>query len=524
MFAIFFNETQISIFSFNLICIIFLVVDLFLGGFMKFVECVPNFSEGRDKEKIDEIVNSAKSVSGVSIVDVESDIDHNRTVLTFIAPLDKAVEAMFRVAKRSMELIDLNKHKGEHPRMGALDVAPFIPIMDTTIDECIELAKQLGRKIGEELNIPVYLYDQAAQREDRKDLAKVRKGQFEGLREEIGKNPDRVPDFGPNYIHPTAGAVAVGARYQIVNFNVNLDTTDMDFAKTLAKKIRTSGGGLPALRAKEIFLESKNQVQISTVLTNYSVTSIKRVLDEIKREVDPKGIRITDTELIGLTDQKALIDYSIESLNVSNFNYQNQVLDNKILKLLMNWDVAINFVIDEFSKPIPTPGGGSAAAISGAMGCSLIEKAVGITIKSKKTPQEVKERLSDYLLKIKEKRVNLESQIREDSYAFDVVMNAYKIAKEDESRTKKIQDALIYAAEVPLKSAKLCYDAILIAKELDGIKQEVISDYRSGIYLLEASIKCALENVYINADSITDENIKNNLKNQAKELDLKIAK
>lgn len=491
---------------------------------MKFVECVPNFSEGKDKKKIEEIVSAAASVSGVSILDVESDIDHNRTVLTFIAPLDKAVDAMFRVAKKSMELIDLNNHKGEHPRMGALDVAPFIPIMDTTIEECIDLAKQLGKKIGDELNIPVYLYDQAAQREDRRDLAKVRKGQFEGLKEEIGKNPDRVPDFGPNHIHPTAGAVAVGARHQIVNFNVNLDTTDMNFAKALAKKIRTSGGGLPALRAKEIFLESKNQVQISTVLTNYSVTSIKRVLDEIRKEIEPKGIKITDTELIGLTAQKPLIDYSIESLNVSNFNYDNQVLDNKITKLLTNWDVAINFVIDEFSKPTPTPGGGSAAAITGAMGCSLIEMAIGITVKSKKTAEDVKKRLSEYLVKIREKRVNLESQIKEDSYAFDVVMSAFKLGKGEETRVQKIQDALVYAANIPLKTAKLCYESILIAKEIEGIKQEVISDYRSGIYLLEAGIKSALENVYINADSITDENIKNNLKNQAKELDLKITK
>ncbi|MGC9070866.1 MAG: glutamate formimidoyltransferase [Elusimicrobiales bacterium] len=302
---------------------------------MKFVECVPNFSEGRDKSKIDEIVNSAKSVSGVLVLDVESDVDHNRTVLTFIAPVDKAVEAMFRVAKKCVELIDLNKHKGEHPRMGALDVAPFIPIMDTTIDECIELAKQLGKKIADELGVPVYLYDQAAQREDRKDLAKVRKGQFEGLKQEIGKNPDRIPDFGPNMIHPTAGAVAVGARYQIVNFNVNLDTTDIDFAKNLAKKIRTSGGGLPALRAKEIFLESKNQVQISTVLTNYEVTSLKRVIDEIKKETEPKGIKITDTELIGLTTTKPLVDYAVSELKVSNFSFENQILENKIMKFLV---------------------------------------------------------------------------------------------------------------------------------------------------------------------------------------------
>jgi glutamate formiminotransferase len=488
---------------------------------MKFVECVPNFSEGRDKSKIDEIVNAAKSVPGVIILDVESDVDHNRTVLTFIAPHDASVEAMFRVAKRSMELIDLNYHKGEHPRMGALDVAPFIPIMDTTIEECIELAKKLGRRIGEELGIPVYLYDQAAQREDRKDLAKVRKGQFEGLKEEIGKNPDRIPDFGPNKIHPTAGAVAVGARNQIVNFNVNLDTTDIEFAKTLAKKIRTSGGGLPALRAKEIFLESKNQVQISTVLTDYKVTSLKRVVDEIKKEIEPKGIKITDTELIGLTAQKPLIDYTIEELKVTNFNYENQVLENKIMRLLSDWQVATQIVIDNLSNDKPTPGGGSAAAISASMGAALLEMAIGITIKSKKIDSDLKEKLLSFKNQISEKRFKLQNQISEDSKAFDLVMAALKIPKEDPSRKEKIQDSLVKAALVPLETAKLSYQTREIALKMEGIKKDVISDYKSGIYLLECAVKCALENVYINCDMIDDENKKNELLNEAKKYEIK---
>ncbi|MEW6011851.1 MAG: glutamate formimidoyltransferase [Elusimicrobiota bacterium] len=487
---------------------------------MKFVECVPNFSEGKDKNKINDIVNAAKSVSGVSILDVESDSDHNRTVLTFIVPLDKAVEAMFRVAKRSAELIDLNYHKGEHPRMGALDVAPFIPIMDTSIDECVALAKELGRRIGEELSIPVYLYDQAAQREDRKDLAKVRKGQFEGLKDEIGKNPDRVPDFGPNKIHPTAGAVAVGARFQIINFNVNLDTTDMDFAKALAKKIRTSGGGLPALRAKEIFLESKNQVQISTVLTNYGVTSIKKVLDEIKKEIEPKGIKITDTELIGLTAQKPLVDYSIENLNVSNFNYENQVLENKIAKLLSGWEMGANFVVDALSNTNPTPGGGSAAAICGSMGAALIEMALGITVKAKKTPEDLKNKLNGYLLKIKNMRSELQSQMSEDAASFDTVMAAFKLPKEDPNRKSEIQKALVYAANIPLKTAKICAEISSVAREVleVEVKQDVISDYRSGLYMLECGVKCALENVYINAKSIEDETVKKNLLSEAENL------
>jgi glutamate formiminotransferase/formiminotetrahydrofolate cyclodeaminase len=393
--------------------------------------------------------------------------------------------------------------------------------MDTTIEECIELAKKLGRRLGEELGIPVYLYDQAAQREDRKDLAKVRKGQFEGLKEEIGKNPDRIPDFGPNKIHPTAGAVAVGARNQIVNFNVNLDTTDIEFAKTLAKKIRTSGGGLPALRAKEIFLESKNQVQISTVLTDYKVTSIKRVVDEIKKEIEPKGIKITDTELIGLTAQKPLIDYAIEELKVTNFNYENQVLENKIMRLLSDWQVATQIVIDNLSNDKPTPGGGSAAAISASMGAALLEMAIGITIKSKKIDSDLKEKLLSFKNQISEKRFKLQNQISEDSKAFDLVMAALKIPKEDPSRKEKLQDSLVKAALVPLETAKLSYQTREIALKMEGIKKDVISDYKSGIYLLECAVKCALENVYINCDMIDDENKKNELLNEAKKYEIK---
>jgi glutamate formiminotransferase/formiminotetrahydrofolate cyclodeaminase len=294
----------------------------------------------------------------------------------------------------------------------------------------------------------------------------------------------------------------------------------MDFAKALAKKIRTSGGGLPALRAKEIFLESKNQVQISTVLTNYGVTSIKKVLDEIKKEIEPKGIKITDTELIGLTAQKPLVDYSIESLKVSNFNYENQVLENKIAKLLSGWEMGANFVVDALSNTNPTPGGGSAAAICGSMGAALIEMALGITVKAKKTPEDLKNKLNGYLLKIKNMRSELQSQMSEDAASFDTVMAAFKLPKEDPNRKSEIQKALVYAANIPLKTARICAEISSVAREVleVEVKQDVISDYRSGLYMLECGVKCALENVYINAKSIEDETVKKNLLSEAENL------
>ncbi|HAH31006.1 MAG TPA: glutamate formimidoyltransferase [Elusimicrobia bacterium] len=471
----------------------------------KFVECVPNFSEGRDLDKINQIVDAARAVTGVLVLDIEKDADHNRTVLTFIAPLETAAEAMFAVTKKAAGLIDLNHHKGEHPRMGATDVAPFIPIMDSTLEECVKLAETAGERIGRELNIPVYLYDKAARNENRRDLAKVRKGQFEGLKEEIGKNSDRIPDFGPNKIHPTAGAMAIGARNQIVNFNVNLATTDMDFAKILAKKIRTSGGGLPALRAKEIFLESKGQVQISTVLTDYKTTSIKRVMDEMARELAPKNIAVTGTELIGLTTQEAITDYAVEALNVKDFSKDSQVLETKLLKLLSSWQAGAGLFVDALANTDPTPGGGSAAAVSGAMGCALGQMALGITLRGKKFEEAKKPALNALREKLGEHKASLQHCMSEDSASFDIFMAAIKLPKDNPERKIKMQAALKYAAEVPLKTARLASEALAGLEVCSGaVSPQVVSDYRSARYLLEAAIRCAAENVFINAEGLED--------------------
>ncbi|OGR97593.1 MAG: glutamate formimidoyltransferase [Elusimicrobia bacterium GWF2_62_30] len=484
----------------------------------KFVECVPNFSEGRDQDKINKIVDAARAVPGVLVLDVEKDADHNRTVLTFIAPVETASEAMFAVTKKAASLIDLNHHKGEHPRMGATDVAPFIPIMDSTIEDCIKLAEVTAERIGRELNIPVYLYDRAAKFEHRKDLAKVRKGQFEGLKEVIGKDPERVPDFGPNHIHPTAGAMAVGARNQIVNFNVNLNTTDMEFAKILAKKIRTSGGGLPALRAKEIFLESKGQVQMSTVLTDYRTTSIKRVMDELQKDLGPKNIAVTGTELIGLTTQEALTDYAVENLQVKDFNKDAQVLETKLLKLLSSWQNGANLFVDALANTDPTPGGGSAAAISGAMGCALGQMAIGITLRGKKLDEAKKPALNTLRDRLGEHKVELQNCVSEDSSSFDVFMTAMKLPKEDPERKVKMQAALKYAAEVPLKTARLASEAMNGLKVCEvSISKSVMSDYKSAAYLLRAAILCAVENVFINAESLEDRACAEKLAAEAKE-------
>ncbi|MFH1619168.1 MAG: glutamate formimidoyltransferase, partial [bacterium] len=477
--------------------------------------CVPNFSEGRDSKKIEDITAAASGVPGVIVLDVEKDPDHNRTVLSFVAPLNTAVEACFRVAKRSMELIDLNFHKGEHPRMGALDVAPFIPVADSSVEECVTLARQLAERIGGELQIPVYLYDLAAQKPERKDLAKVRKGQFESLKEEIGKNPDRIPDFGPNKIHPTAGAIAVGARHQIVNFNVNLDTKDMEFGKALATRIRTSGGGLPFLRAKEIFLETKGQVQISTVLTNYKVTSLKTVMDAIEKETGPRSIKIADTELIGLTTQEALVGYAADCLKVSGFNPRTQILENRLAEAMSTWQAGANSLVNALSDTNPTPGGGSAGAVAGAMGCALGMMALGLSVASKKFEESKKPALRKALEKLKVFKSELQNCISEDSRAYDLFMKARKIPKEESSRPRKMQEAIIYAAQVPLSTAHLSARALEALESCGEIYPAVNSDYKSAGYLLRAAIQCAAENVRINLESIND-------KKQAAEMEKEI--
>lgn len=474
------------------------------------VECVPNFSEGRDKSKVEAIVSAARGVTGVTILDVETDADHNRCVLSFVAPPDAALEACFQVALKSRALIDLTVHKGEHPRMGAVDVIPFIPVAGITIAECAKLAEKLGERIGRELEIPVYLYDHAARTPERRDLAAVRKGQFEGLRDLIGKDPSRTPDFGPDRIHPTAGAVACGARNQIINFNLNLDIADMAAGKDIAKRLRASGGGLPAVRGKEIELAARKQVQISTVLTDYQTTSMRKVLDECARLAAEHGAKIKSTELVGLLPKQALVDLAIDTLNLENFNPAVQILENRLeavgaLKQAVSWQEAGAAVAAALSNTEATPGGGSAAGIAGAMGCGLGMMAVGITLKSKKLDASKRPPLEAALQSFRSRREDFDRLTDEDAKAFDAFMDAMGLPKDDPKRPARMQDALRHAAEVPLQTATAAAEAYrLVSQTLPLAGAAVASDILCAGHLLQAAGKCAAENVRINLGSLKD--------------------
>ncbi|TLZ50664.1 MAG: glutamate formimidoyltransferase [Methanobacteriota archaeon] len=295
----------------------------------RLVECVPNFSEGRRQEVVAAIADAARSVSGVTVLDVEMDANHNRSVITFVAAPDAAKEAAFRMAAKAAELIDMNVHRGEHPRVGALDVLTFIPISGVTMEDCVRLARETGRRIADELHIPVYLYENAATRPDRKALPDVRKGEYEGLKAEIATNPDRAPDFGPHRLHPSAGACIVGARPPLIAYNVNLGTADLSVAKKIAKFVREKDGGLPAVRALGFELKDRGLVQVSMNLVDYKVTSIATAFAAVSHHAAKLGAPVVGSEIVGLVPQDSLPPDPKARLKLEHFD-PNQILEHRL--------------------------------------------------------------------------------------------------------------------------------------------------------------------------------------------------
>ena len=294
----------------------------------KIVECVPNFSEGRDKELIEKVVDEVRKTEGVKLLDYCSDKDHNRSVVTFIGGPEQVKEAAFRLIKKASELIDMSKHSGAHPRMGATDVVPFIPIKDITTEECVELAKELGKKVGEELNIPVYLYEDAASAPERQNLANIRKGQYEGFFEKI-KQPEWKPDFGPAEMNVKSGATVIGARFPLIAYNVNLGTDNIEIANAIAKKIRHISGGLRYAKAVGVMLTERNIAQVSINMVNYEKTSVYTIQEMVKMEAKRYGVPVVGAEVIGLIPMKALMDCAEYYLQIENFDI-NQVLEARL--------------------------------------------------------------------------------------------------------------------------------------------------------------------------------------------------
>lgn len=296
----------------------------------KIVECIPNISEGRNMEVVEAVLNEVRSTAGVTLLDHSSDPNHNRTVITFLGSPEGVAEAAVKLAKKAVELIDLTKHVGEHPRMGAVDVCPFVPVKEITTEECVELSKQVGKRIWEEAGMPVFLYEDSASAPHRVNLAAIRKGQFEGMAEKV-KQPEWEPDFGGATIHPTAGTVAVGCRMPLVAYNINLNTSDITIANAIAKIIRQSSGGLSCVKALGVMLEDRNIAQVSINMTNLHKTPLYRVVELVKAEAKRWGVSVVGTEVVGLTPMHALIDAAEYYLQIENFDGEKQVLENYLL-------------------------------------------------------------------------------------------------------------------------------------------------------------------------------------------------
>jgi glutamate formiminotransferase len=450
------------------------------------VECVPNFSEGRDTAKIDAIAQSILSVPEVVLLDRESDADHNRSVLTFVGPPGAVARAAFRCVEKAVELIDLTRHQGAHPRIGAADVVPFIPIEGVTIEECVRLAERVAGEIWNNLHVPVYFYESAARRPDRVNLENIRRGQFEAVLREMGAVPERAPDCGDAVCHPTAGATVVGARKFLIAYNVNLGTADVGIAKKIARTIRFSNGGFRYVKSMGVMLASRNLAQVSINLTDFEQTPMHVVFEAVRREAERYGVPVVGSEIVGLIPRKSVELSADYFLRFENFRPE-LVLENRIEQALAARGGLPEF-LDALAAPTATPGGGSASAASAAMAAALGSM---VTRLSKQDPGP-----------FEEDRKFFTEAVDRDSEAFNHVMSAYKRPKDE--RAPYVEEALHGAAEVPLQVLER---AAAMASRLDAlaIPAKFASDLAVAKALTAAARAGALENVRINLDSIQDQ-------------------
>jgi glutamate formiminotransferase / formiminotetrahydrofolate cyclodeaminase len=471
------------------------------------VECVPNFSEGRDSAKVDAIVEAMK-IPGVYLLDREMDSDHNRCVITLVGEREAIQEAAIRGVGKAAEVLDLTKHQGAHPRMGAADVVPFIPIEGVTIEDCAAMARHVGAEIAKRFQIPVYLYEAAAATPERQNLENIRRGQFEGIRAEIATNPARKPDFGECRVHPTAGATVVGARKALIAYNVFLNTPDVDIAKKIAKAVRFSSGGLRFVKGAGFLV--RGLAQVSMNLTDFEQTPIHRVFEFVKREAARYGVIPVSSEVVGLIPKKALEQAAEWFLQAENFD-SSLILENR-LAAVMSGKMAVGGLragvepfIEQLAAPTATPGGGSAAAAAGAMAAALAHMVASMS-RGKKAYVQYESQLSEAIARLGQLREELKSAIDMDAEAYNVVMKAYKAAKESSHGDAAIDAALKQATSVPLGVVQKVVEVAKIAADLKAITNpNMKSDLTTAIALAKAALEGALANVEINLLSLKDE-------------------
>lgn len=472
----------------------------------KIVECVPNFSEGRHKEVVDALAAELTRPSGVALLDSEMDGAHNRCVISIAGEPIAVSRGVIEAVGKAAELIDLRQHKGEHPRMGATDVIPFIPISGMSIEDCIQLSLQVGEEIAARYQIPVYLYEQSARIPARQDLAYVRRGEFEGIREEIRTNPERKPDFGPSELHPSAGATAVGARFPLVAYNIYLNTPDVKIAQAVARAVRFSGGGLRYVKALGFEIKERNQVQVSMNLTNFEATPIFRAFEMVSCEAERYGVSVVSSEIVGLVPQRALDACADHYLRLENFS-PNQILENRLNDVLPQ-DQPLREFVAGVAAPEAVPGGGSVAAHAASLAAALGEMVAGLT-EGKKKYQPVEGQIREIHLQLSEARSVLQRLVEEDADAYRGVMAALKLPKEGAEEKAARAEALARAArtatEVPLRTARLAAQTLRLLATLTEIgNQNARSDAAAGAQLAFAALKAAQYNVLVNLPSLAD--------------------
>ena len=526
------------------------------------IECVPNFSEGSDMSIIKQITNEIESVEGVRLLDVDPGKATNRTVVTFVGEPISVIEAAFRAIKKAAELIDMRKHTGEHPRMGATDVCPLIPVANISMEETAEWSKKLGERVGNELAIPVYLYEDAQKNPERKNLSIIRAGEYEGFSKKILLS-EWAPDFGKAIFNAKSGATVIGARDFLVAYNINLNTTSTRRANAIAFDVRESGrkiqnekgeeivqpGTLKSVKAIGWFIEEYGVAQISMNLTNVNITPIHIAFDEVCKKANERGVRVTGSELVGLIPLKSLLDagrYFLEKQQRSVGVSEKEIIhiavkslgldelsefipEKKIIEYLLNeekQDKLVNLSLQEFANETasesPAPGGGSIAAYMGSLGISLATMVANLSAHKKGWDDRWKE-FSAWAEKGQKIKDELLYLVDEDTNAFNKIMEAFSLPKSSEQevkfRSEAIQNATKYATEVPLKTMILAYSSFPIIKAMAEIgNPNSISDAGVGALCARSAVIGAYMNVRINAAELKDEAFKKEILAKAEKI------
>ncbi|MFQ3535078.1 MAG: glutamate formimidoyltransferase [Aggregatilineales bacterium] len=501
------------------------------------IECVPNFSDGRRPHVLEAILNAIQRAAPVSLLDHSSDHDHNRSVVTFVGAPEDVLEAAFAAIKTAAQLIDMEVHRGQHPRIGAADVVPFVPLRGATLEQCAELARRLGERVGSELGIPVYLYEAAATRPDRQHLEDVRRGEYEGLKIAIQNDPDRAPDFGPSQLGK-AGAVAIGARPPLIAFNVYLNTDEVQIAKQIAKAVRHSSGGLRYVKALGLLVDGKAQVSLN--LTNYTQTPVQRALELIRREADRYGVRPIRTELIGLIPEDALTEAAIWYLQLSDFDPNRHILERRLQNLPPHLAPAepsepplplapskqatshaapsdLAAFAEAVAQAAPTPGGGAVTALVGALAAALSEMVARLTLaSSRERYAPLKAEMGALANRAAALRHALIEAVSRDSRTFNTVMGAYQLPPTHPNREQVIQAALRDATQVPLDVIAHCLEVLKLARTAaDRGVDRAAADAATAAYMAQAAVESSALNARLNAALLSDSVLAHALAQQA---------